>query len=58
MAAYPELKIELMLNDRFIDPIEEGVDVTVRIAALAEFEPDRPKAGPCPPCGRGRPRLS
>ena len=31
---YPELKIELMLNDRFIDPLEEGVDVTVRIGAL------------------------
>ena len=35
MVAYPELKIELQLNDRFIDPIEEGVDVTVRIGALA-----------------------
>ena len=31
MAAYPDLKIELTLNDRFIDPIEEGVDVTIRI---------------------------
>ena len=36
MKAYPELKIELTLNDRFIDPIEEGVDVTIRIAALAD----------------------
>ena len=36
MAAYPELKVELMLNDRFIDPIEEGVDVTVRIGALPD----------------------
>lgn len=35
MAAYPELKIELTLNDRFIDPIEEGVDVTIRIGILA-----------------------
>ena len=33
MAAYPDLKIELTLNDRFIDPIEEGVDVTIRIGA-------------------------
>ena len=31
MARYPDLKIELTLNDRFIDPLEEGVDVTVRI---------------------------
>ena len=36
MARYPELRIELMLSDRFIDPLEEGVDVTVRIGALAD----------------------
>jgi len=36
MTAYPELKIELTLTDRFIDPIEEGVDVTIRIAALSD----------------------
>jgi DNA-binding transcriptional LysR family regulator len=34
MTAYPDLRIELTLTDRFIDPIEEGVDVTIRIAAL------------------------
>ncbi len=32
MAQYPDLQIELSLNDRFIDPIDEGFDVTVRIA--------------------------
>src|SRR4051812_12837277 len=36
MVAYADLRIELILNDRFIDPIEEGVDVTVRIAALPD----------------------
>ncbi|MDR3494764.1 MAG: LysR family transcriptional regulator [Ancalomicrobiaceae bacterium] len=36
MEAYPALKIELTLNDRFIDPIEEGVDVTVRIGVLSD----------------------
>jgi DNA-binding transcriptional LysR family regulator len=36
MQRYPELTIELILNDRFIDPLEEGVDVTVRIGALAD----------------------
>jgi DNA-binding transcriptional LysR family regulator len=35
MAAYPEVSIELILNDRFIDPLEEGIDVTVRIGELA-----------------------
>jgi DNA-binding transcriptional LysR family regulator len=33
---YPELRVELLLNDRFIDPLEEGVDVTVRIGMLAD----------------------
>lgn len=33
MAQYPDLHVELVLNDRRIDPIEEGFDVTVRIAA-------------------------
>jgi DNA-binding transcriptional LysR family regulator len=36
MARYPDLKIELTLNDRVIDPLEEGVDVTVRIGALPD----------------------
>jgi DNA-binding transcriptional LysR family regulator len=36
MAAYPDLNVEMTLNDRFIDPVEEGVDVTIRIAALAD----------------------
>lgn len=36
MGAYPDLKIELTLNDRFIDPIEEGVDITLRIGILAD----------------------
>jgi DNA-binding transcriptional LysR family regulator len=29
---YPEVQVQLTLSDRFIDPIEEGFDVTVRIA--------------------------
>ncbi len=32
MARYPDVHVELVLNDRFIDPFEEGFDVTVRIA--------------------------
>ncbi|MEM9155895.1 MAG: LysR family transcriptional regulator [Cyanobacteria bacterium P01_F01_bin.33] len=31
-AQYPDLQVQLTLNDRFVDPIEEGFDVTVRIA--------------------------
>ena len=36
MAQHADLGIELILNDRFIDPIEEGVDVTIRIGALVD----------------------
>ncbi|MGD9339921.1 MAG: LysR family transcriptional regulator [Chromatiales bacterium] len=32
MAAHPDLHVELVLNDRFVDPIEEGFDLTIRIA--------------------------
>ena len=33
MAQYSDLYVELVLNDRRIDPIEEGFDITIRIAA-------------------------
>lgn len=36
MEAYPDLRIEMRLNDRFVDPIEEGFDVTIRIAELRD----------------------
>ena len=31
-AQYPELQVQLTLDDRFIDPLAEGYDLTVRIA--------------------------
>lgn len=36
-SANPELKIELLLNDRFVDLISEGFDVTLRIGNLADY---------------------
>lgn len=36
LVQYPDLEVQLTLNDRFVDPIEEGFDVTVRIAKLQE----------------------
>ncbi len=33
MCRYPELSVEIELADRFVDVIEEGYDVVVRIAA-------------------------
>ena len=31
MITYPEVRVELMLSDRFVNPIEEGFDVSVRV---------------------------
>ncbi|WP_019506582.1 LysR family transcriptional regulator [Pleurocapsa sp. PCC 7319] len=31
MAQYPELQVQLTLDDRFIDPLAEGYDLTIRI---------------------------
>jgi len=36
LVQYPALQVQLTLSDRFVDPIEEGFDVTVRIAKLPE----------------------
>ena len=32
MARYPDVHVELVLNDRFVDLIEEGFDLTLRVA--------------------------
>jgi DNA-binding transcriptional LysR family regulator len=34
MALYPELQIQLILSDEHVDPLQEGLDVTLRIAEL------------------------
>lgn len=31
LALYPELNVDISLSDRFVDPIEEGYDLTIRI---------------------------
>lgn len=36
MERYPELQVALILNDRFVDPYDEGFDVTLRIGALED----------------------
>ena len=36
MERFPELQVALILNDRFVDPYDEGFDVTLRIGALED----------------------
>lgn len=36
MLKYPQLQVQLTLEDRFVDPIEEGYDLVVRIAEPVE----------------------
>ncbi|MBB6487619.1 DNA-binding transcriptional LysR family regulator [Rhizobium lusitanum] len=33
---HPELKIDLVLNDRIVDPVTEGVDISLRLGDLGE----------------------
>ncbi|MHC0505772.1 LysR family transcriptional regulator [Achromobacter aegrifaciens] len=35
-ARYPDLKIDLVLNDAVVDPLTEGVDISLRLGRLAE----------------------
>jgi len=39
MRRYPDIQLQLTLNDRFIDLLEEGFDVTLRIATLKDDDP-------------------
>jgi DNA-binding transcriptional LysR family regulator len=36
LETYPELKIDLGLTDAFIDPVEEGVDLVIRVGELKD----------------------
>ena len=42
MARYPDVVVDLAMNDRFVDLVNEGFDIAIRIATLPDFEPDRP----------------
>lgn len=36
LARYPEMQVDLTLNDRFVDPLEEGYEVMIRIGPVED----------------------
>lgn len=36
LAQYPEMQVELSLDDRYVDPLEEGIEVMIRIGDLVD----------------------
>jgi DNA-binding transcriptional LysR family regulator len=46
-AAYPAVEVDLGLNDRFVDLIEEGWDVAIRIGTLDDSTMIARKIAPC-----------
>ena len=34
--SFPDLSVELILTDTFIDPVQEGVDIAIRIGSLQD----------------------
>lgn len=46
-ATYPDIRMEIDFNDRFIDIVESGVDVCIRIASLTDSSLIARKLAPC-----------
>lgn len=46
LARYPEVTIDLVMNDRFVDLVDEGFDVAVRIGGMADSSLIAKRLGP------------
>ena len=58
LAAYPELTVDVMMSDRFVDLVEEGFDLAVRIGRLTESSMIAKKTVPHSSRHLRQPRLS
>ncbi len=58
IARYPQLDVRLRLSDHLLDLLREAVDVAIRLAVLAELEPDRAQDRRVPAPVVRRTRLS
>lgn len=45
---YPDLKLDVRLDDRYVDMLEHGIDIAIRIAALTDSSFIARKLLPCP----------
>ncbi len=51
--ANPEIGLDIHLDDRFVDLVEEGFDLAIRVTTLEDSGPDRAAAGAVPGADRG-----
>ncbi len=47
LARYPELSVDVTLGDRFVDLVEEGYDLSIRISALEDSSLIARRIAPC-----------
>jgi Putative transposase of IS4/5 family (DUF4096) len=58
LALHPDLEMEVILDDRVIDLVEEGTDASLRMGTVADSTMDHPQAGVGPTFGGGDACLS
>lgn len=48
LAKYPDISVELLLNDRLVDLVQEGVDIAIRVGTLPDSTLMARKLASCP----------